>query len=356
MVLIDESGSTGEPNADLAGGLQILRRELLDAAGPDSGFDTSLTLSAFSGAVRALADRPVESQSEIAAALARIRPEGTTSLYRSMLQVLEPMVRAQERARLDGSNDRFALIVLSDGNDTDSSSPPIARLMELAMSGGVPIYLLVLPSSGTERSFLALGPCSGGDTFLRTADPRRLMQEELLQALLAQVTIEIDADPTIRFHKPRGLNLKAPPGGTLRHPDLVMPERSPQEIAIELAADPAAQRRARLAALQRLAQDASELEVAERLVDLLLEAATRQEPELWRDGVREALALISGRILLWKANDDTQRLALIRLLERARDRGWGGGPRPALLSRVLATFLDPDFPATRALRDRAARL
>ncbi len=356
-VLIDESASVSTPALHLDAALQRLAENLRAAADPSTGFDVRFRLTAFSGVTRPLTDGFVSDIDTIEKALKTLRPLGTTALYRSIATELQSLVELRQRDMLAGRDNGYALIIVSDGNDTSNGLIPGAVLLRLATTGGVPLFCLVLPAGGNEESFRGLGPLSGGASYLATSNPERLLGGDVFERLRARLSLEIDPAPGVRFSMERGLALQPPPGGTLVYPLKARPEPVPGDVALSIASDRALADDERIAALKRIASDGQGVDEAEAIYQQLHAAVRdRRESSAWRLAALDAVAELAGHALLWRASSDLERVQMLRLLERMRDERWFGEAPPSLLRAVLETALDPDFPASHDLRARVSSL
>lgn len=356
-VLIDESASVSTPSLHLDAALQRLANNLRAAADPSTGFDVRFRLTAFAGVTRPLTDGFVSGIDAVEKALKTLRPLGTTSLYRSIATELQSLVELRQRDMLAGRDSGYALIIVSDGNDTSNGLIPGAELLRLVTTGGIPLFCLVLPAGGSEESFRGLGPLSGGASYLATSNPERLLGGDVFERLRARLSLQIDPAPSLRFSMQRGLDLKPPPGGTLAYPLKVRPEPPPGAVALSVAANRALVDDERTAALKRIASDGQGVDEAEAIYQQLHTAARdRRESVAWRLAALDAVAELAGHALLWRASSDLERVQMLRVLERMRDERWFGGSPPSLLRAVLETALDPDFPASPDLRVRVSSL
>ncbi len=356
-VLIDESASVSTPGLHLDLALARLGDSLRAAADPTAGIEVRFRLTAFAGVTRPLTDGFVTAMPAIEKALTTLRPEGSTALYRSISTELESLVELRQRDRVAGREDGYALIVVSDGNDTSNGILPGAALLRLATGGGIPIFCLILPAGGNEQAFRALGPLSGGASYVATAYPERLLGGDLFERLRARVLLEIEPPSDLRFSMERGLALEPPHGGALSYPMRARPEPTPREIAVSMMTDRDLPESDRIAALRRVAADGRGVDEVEAIYQQL-HAATRDKPEsrAWRSAAFDTVAELAGHALLWRGSADTVRFQMLRCLERTRDEHWFGESPPALLRSVLDTVLDPDFPASHELRARVSAL
>jgi hypothetical protein len=335
-VLIDESGSMREPAANFVTALESLQQRLVAASDPREGFQVVFRVSAFSGVRRELMPDFSASIAELSAALRRLNPEGSTSLWTALREELSDLARRRELDRLAGRKSQYVLVVVSDGVDTAGSEASLGFVSSIVASAGVPILNLVLPAAGTEQAYRSLGWLSGGRTFLQTAIPSKLIAGPIYEFLRARALLTLEADPAVDFKRERTLRLLAPAGGELLHPDRVRPAKTSLEIAVELLADLDSSAALRLEALERVAADGRGVELARVVLTThgawSKEQRRRQRWDLQLAWPREqlrtveqawhgAMANLAGRTLLWRRNSPGDRREMLQLLRDAEELG-----------------------------------
>ena len=135
-IVLDVSGSMSGEKYRAAE--RALSRFLYDLLAPD---DEVFILS-FSDQTELVSDWTTDRQ-RLAAGLARIRPRGGTALYDAVAEAV-PMAQG-------GRHKKKALVVISDGNDTDSSTDPSA-LQSLIRETEVLVYAIGIDGAGASSS------------------------------------------------------------------------------------------------------------------------------------------------------------------------------------------------------------
>jgi Ca-activated chloride channel family protein len=89
---------------------------------------------------------------QVSAGLQRIRPRGGTALYDAVAEAV-PMAQG-------GKHKKKAVVVVSDGNDTDSSTDPMA-LQRLIRETEVLVYAIGIDAGGSSSGYSSGGTWSG---------------------------------------------------------------------------------------------------------------------------------------------------------------------------------------------------
>lgn len=310
--------------------------------------------------------------------VAKLSCDGSTSLWESVYRELLDMDLQRDAKRLREEPAEFALIVLSDGQNT-SGAVGLGELMTVVSDVAVPVFPIMVggPAPGLGTGFGALGARSGGRAY-RAGFHIGDALEDIGRTLQKRYRLGFVPSPEVPWRRDeRPLEL-ANPYAAINHPSYWAPVDTRAEMARAVLESDASNVRDLIPALDAIRRHGS-LRDAEKILD-------RFEDMLWQHsklanvtidpgwplediesvlGLREqeiyllyrartfyAIFSACSRSLLHHPEDTRRHRRAARLLRDVAE--LIRGERYSLehvMGPVIEAYLDPDFPSSESVEE-----